>query len=55
VADGTALTVLELPRATNRRPRDGVLDQDPDPLRMRRLRDLANALYADLNEAGAIS
>ena len=34
--------------------KNGVFYDDREPLRMKRLRDLANALYTDLNEAGAI-
>jgi hypothetical protein len=54
VANGTELTVMDLLRATDRMSKNGVLYEDLDPVRMKRLRDLANALYTDLNEAGAI-
>jgi MBG domain (YGX type)/SdrD B-like domain/Putative Ig domain len=54
VADNTEVTVLDLLRATDRMSSGGVLYSDADPDRMKRLRDLANALYTDLNEAGNI-
>jgi hypothetical protein len=54
VANGTNLTILDLLRATNRMSKNGIFYSDQDSARMKRLCDLANALYSDVNEAGDI-
>jgi hypothetical protein len=55
VPNNSTVTVMDLLLATNHKSRGGVLYYDLNFNVMKSLRDLANTVYSDLNEAGDFS